>query len=49
MRARELQYAQTDRAKTLSGAVLLTDVLMEREAQLHAKERRYEQGQLVLI
>ena len=39
-RAREIQYMQTDRAKTLQGAVLLTDVLREREAQIRAKERR---------
>lgn len=41
-RARTLQYAQTDRAKTLQGAVVLTDVLREREMQVGIKQMREE-------
>ena len=40
-RARALQYAQTDRVKALQGAVLLTDVLRERELQQKIKIQRY--------
>jgi hypothetical protein len=41
--ARKAQYAQTDRAKTLQSAVLLTDVIREREAQIEYKAKKYEE------
>ena len=40
-RARALQYAQTDKVKGLQGAVLLSEVLREREQQASIKESRF--------
>lgn len=39
-RARKLQYAQTERAKGLQSAVLLTEVLREREHQTDFRRER---------
>lgn len=41
-RARSLQYAQTDKAKGLQSAVLLSEVLRERELQSSIKHERSE-------
>ncbi|XP_071960010.1 cilia- and flagella- associated protein 210-like [Antedon mediterranea] len=42
-KAKTLQYYQTDRVKGFHGALLLTEVLKEREAQIELKKRRDEQ------
>ena len=39
-RAKKLQYMETDKVKALQGALLLTEVLKEREKQLGRKSRR---------
>ncbi|XP_033639467.1 coiled-coil domain-containing protein 173-like isoform X1 [Asterias rubens] len=39
-KAKTLQYYQTDRVKGFHGALLLTEVLKEREAQINLKDRK---------
>jgi hypothetical protein len=41
-RAKTLLYQQTDRVKTFHGALLLSEVLRERDAQLEYKTRKQE-------
>ncbi|XP_071491246.1 cilia- and flagella- associated protein 210-like [Diadema antillarum] len=43
-KAKTLQYYQTDRVKGFHGALMLTEVLKEREAQIELKKKREEAG-----